>query len=294
MEPQSVECREPGVIDTLDSLEAENQRIARELHDAVGQELAAAALFAAGLQKLVDRALRRSQSNRVSDSGKFTPEHNGHAEKVPREAPVTEASGSTTSDGANRAVCCLDPSETSQLLETLTGIRRALGMASRSVRDLSHGLLLSEIDPSELPARLEELRLSLEAARSVHCEIHCLKPGQPGFELLNSERALQLLRIVQEAVSNAIRPGGADHVRVSLHGSRDCLELEVTDNGHGICQSDNCSSDDPGPANQCGGIGLRNMAYRARRIGGLLQVGCCSDGGTVVRCRVEPTESGNG
>lgn len=291
MEPQAVECHEEGFVETLDSVDAERQRIARELHDAVGQELAAAALFAAGLQKIVERTLRRSQLH-TDSSRQYSP--NGSANRH----------NGQLSDGNvdySELACSLslNPSETAQVLETLTGIRRALAAASRSVRDLSHGLLLTEIDPSELPARLEELRQSLETARSVHCEVHCLQPGQPGFEHLSSERALQLLRIVQEAVSNAIRHGGADRVRVSLRGDNGHLELEVADNGHGLdpqdhCTQDNCRMEQAASAPEYGGIGLRNMAYRARRIGGLLQVGCCSDGGTVVRCRVEPQESRNG
>jgi signal transduction histidine kinase len=264
MEIQALECGDPAV-GILQSVEAESQRIARELHDAVGQELAAASLFAAGLQKILERALRRSQ-------------HNGHAAQ----------------DDACQICCRFDAGEVSQLIETLNGIRRALAAASCSVRDLSHGLLLTELDPNDLPLRLEELRESLETARSVHCEIHCLQPGQPGFEHLNSERALQLLRIVQEAVSNAIRHGNADYVCISISGDTRHLELEVTDNGHGIHAEENGCQHNGHLAPLYGGIGLKNMAYRARRIGGLLQIGCRSNGGTVIRCRVEPQECGNG
>ncbi|MEY2726152.1 MAG: Sensor protein FixL [Planctomycetota bacterium] len=272
-------------LDVLESIQAECERIARELHDAAGQELAAAGLFAAGLQKLVVRALRRAQRQQLLSA--------------------SQVYGAGSSDGCG---VWFDAAETGQLQETITGIRRGLAAAARSVRDLSHGLLLTELDPSELPARLEELRETLEIARSVHCEVRCLQPGEPGYQLLNSERALQLLRIVQEAVSNAIRHSGADEIRVSLSGSDGHIELEVADNGRGIADEDNGyagkdnghTEEDNGHADhvaeslRCGGIGLRNMAYRARRIGGLLHVSCRSSGGTVVRCRVEPGDGEHG
>lgn len=273
--------------EVLEAMQAECERIARELHDAAGQELAAAGLFAAGLQKLVTRAIRRPQQHKAQHQ---TFDHNN-------------------GDGEFRlGDVWFDNEETIQLQETIAGLRRGLAAAARSLRDISHGLLLTELEPCELPAQLEELRGTLEIARGVRCEVRCMQPGDPGFEYLSSERALQLLRIVQEAVSNALRHGGADQIRVSLTGNDRYIELEVADNGCGIANDCNGHFEQNKHRESCkhngfsvgqrdsasalppiarSGIGLRNMAYRARRIGGLLHVNFCSDGGTVVRCRVE-------
>jgi signal transduction histidine kinase len=275
-EPQTLVACTMDPSSAVELVQAESERIAQELHDAAGQELAAAGLFAAGLQKMVARAFRRAQ-------------------KEQQQTLSIELMNDDDADG--HCGIWFDSVETTQFRETLAGLRRGIASAARNIRDLSHGLMLTELDPQELPLRLEELRENLEVARSIRCEVRCLQPGQPGYEHLNSRRALELLRIVQEAVSNAIRHGGADEIRVSLSGNNGYLELEVVDNGRGLVdangehnghQEHNGSSEHASPGDHFGGIGLRNMACRARRIGGLLQVGNSSGGGMVVRCRVEP------
>lgn len=77
-------------------------------------------------------------------------------------------------------------------------------------------------------------------------------------------------RVVQEAVNNALKHGGADEVQVSL-GVRDGgLEVTVQDNGRGF---------DPRPtgaraqaARVVPGVGLAVMRERVQLVGGRLDV----------------------
>ena len=55
------------------------------------------------------------------------------------------------------------------------------------------------------------------------------------------------------------------------------LVLEVDDDGDGF--------DEPAPS--AGGIGLRVMRYRARLIGGILEIGSAPAGGARISCRVK-------
>ncbi len=85
------------------------------------------------------------------------------------------------------------------------------------------------------------------------------------------EAAQDLLRIVQEATSNAIRHGGADSIRISLTGRGDELRLEHEDNGHGF------HVDGVVP-----GRGLENMKYRIGQRGGRLEVLSSPGGGCTI------------
>jgi two-component system, sensor histidine kinase LadS len=77
-------------------------------------------------------------------------------------------------------------------------------------------------------------------------------------QLLTSEQALNLFRIVQEAVGNALRHARADTIEVTLSTDKtNLLRLEITDDGVGFDQS----------AEYPGHYGLLNMQLRAERIG---------------------------
>jgi PAS domain S-box-containing protein len=93
--------------------------------------------------------------------------------------------------------------------------------------------------------------------------------------------ATHLYRIAQEAVNNAVKHSGAGHVGIRLSASEGNLELQVQDDGKGIKAS-------PGRA---GGMGLHIMDYRARSIGGSLDIHDTGNG-TSVSCRV-PQRPGN-
>jgi signal transduction histidine kinase len=87
--------------------------------------------------------------------------------------------------------------------------------------------------------------------------------------------ALQLLRIAQEAITNAVRHAGARHVAVHFRREGDALRLRVHDDGRGIAGW---------PAPQAG-HGLRNMQARARRLGSVLEV-ATGDSGTCIAVTV--------
>jgi signal transduction histidine kinase len=72
-----------------------------------------------------------------------------------------------------------------------------------------------------------------------------------------------LLRIAQEAISNAVRHARPTVVRVNLHTNPSNLTLEVTDNGSGIANPDDARRD---------GFGLSNMQARAENLGAQFEV----------------------
>ncbi len=84
---------------------------------------------------------------------------------------------------------------------------------------------------------------------------------------LSPNVTLQVLRILQEALTNALKHARASHVQVRVTRNEGKLRVEVEDDGVGLAEADN-------PV----GHGLRNMRTRARRLGAALKLDSRSGG----------------
>jgi len=84
-----------------------------------------------------------------------------------------------------------------------------------------------------------------------------------------------VLQIVTEGVSNALRHSGARSIEVSLSADERSLLLTITDDGHGF-----------DVANATSGLGLTNMRTRTTRAGGELGIESDHARGTSVEARI--------
>jgi signal transduction histidine kinase len=93
---------------------------------------------------------------------------------------------------------------------------------------------------------------------------------------LRQER--ELWRIVQEAVTNALRHAEASTIRVTWRCDAARAVLEITDDGRGL---------PTGPSRRTDSFGMVGMRERAAAIGARLELATPAGGGTTVRCTVE-------
>jgi len=93
-------------------------------------------------------------------------------------------------------------------------------------------------------------------------------------QLTQSERLLAV-RVVEEAVTNALRHGGAHSLRVSIDLDVDCLAVAVVDDGSGF------DAPTAGPSS-----GTKRLQERLALIGGRLNVASVPGEGTRVEARV--------
>jgi signal transduction histidine kinase len=84
---------------------------------------------------------------------------------------------------------------------------------------------------------------------------------------------MHLYRIAQEALSNAMKHGKANHVTISLRKDDGLVRLVIGDDGNGMPKATSSS-----------GMGLRTMKYRAELIGARLEMAPRPSGGTIVSC----------
>ena len=90
--------------------------------------------------------------------------------------------------------------------------------------------------------------------------------------------AAEILRIVEEALHNAVRHAEAHTVTVHLHGADHTLSVQVTDDGIGFDPSD--------PELRSRHLGLTSMEERARELGATLTFDTRIGSGTTVSLEV--------
>ena len=144
--------------------------------------------------------------------------------------------------------------------------------ADEQARGLARGLVPVDVEEKGLATALTRLAKNVESMFGVSCELEIAE----SVPLWNPSTATHLFRIAQEAVSNAVRHGRASHISVSFVSGGGYLRLRVKDNGTGFGK----------PSNPDSGMGINIMRYRARIIGGALDIRSTTGEGVQVMCTI--------
>jgi signal transduction histidine kinase len=115
---------------------------------------------------------------------------------------------------------------------------------------------------------LEQLARCIESTHGMCCTLK----ADDDFRIDAPDIAINLYRITQEALNNAIRHGHAKNIRIGLQRTPSRARLEISDDGSGL------PPHETGP--QGGGLGMHTMRHRAALIGASLQIGAADGGGT--------------
>jgi len=148
--------------------------------------------------------------------------------------------------------------------------REGLQEARRSVLALKP----SEPRPGGLELALRQLAERSTLAGRVACKFE----GEATPTGLAPEHEHELLRIAQEAVSNALRHARAATIVIALVLEPSALVLSITDDGIGMYEKPERHAQQ--------GFGLTNMRERAQAIGGKWSVTSAQDKGTQVVVRI--------
>jgi two-component system NarL family sensor kinase len=153
------------------------------------------------------------------------------------------------------------------ILDRVKNASRIMDEACLEARSISHQLLPYSLLKDGLPAALDELfRKSLP-----HYSFE--KNGEP--LKMNSDTAINIYRIAQEAVNNILKHAEANDVNVELSFVSQNLFFVIHDNGKGFI-----------PIASGSGAGLMNMHTRAEMIQGTLRIESQHEKGTRIQLTV--------
>ncbi len=197
--------------------------------------------------------------------------HDGLMQRLAGVVYLNDVLESRTADGD--AISVSDIQEVSVLLRALLD----------QVESLARGLYPVELEEHGLLRALDTLACTMRRLYGVDVTFD----SGSCFEFADSFAMLHVYRIAQEAASNAIRHGKARRIDIHLTCDESHCTLTVADDG--------CGFD---PAGVTRGMGLTSIEYRARALGGAIDIAARPGKGAQLTCRfprtpTEPREGGD-
>jgi signal transduction histidine kinase len=160
--------------------------------------------------------------------------------------------------------------------ESAAQIARLVNQGMEKARDLAKGLHPVDLDGTNLTLVLQELAATTEYLFGVRCTFS----SDGCVAEVDTEVAVHLYRITQEAIINAIKHGRAKNIHITLAFDHDKSVLTAKNDG----------LDFPEEITNCAGMGLNIMKHRAEIIDGFLDVRRHPKSGTILTC-VFPNKS---
>jgi signal transduction histidine kinase len=140
-----------------------------------------------------------------------------------------------------------------QALDAMEQAIAQLNHVMAEVRNFIAGLESEALQEGTFETALRTVINTVTQTHPIDCRIHI---EQEALAYIPLDRALQLLNIMREALSNVVRHAQASHISVSVRRLRRTIRVRIHDNGVGF-----------DPVTAAGtGHGLQNMAARAKKI----------------------------
>ncbi len=163
----------------------------------------------------------------------------------------------------------------SELAAEITGM---VAQAGAKAREIAKGLVPTVLETQGLAGALREFVAQKRETFGVNCV--AVIADDEALNALHGSISIQLFRIAQEAVTNAIRHSDAEMIELSLLRDGKAIEFRVRDDGRGMLR-------DP----RGGGMGLLTMRRRAEMIGAEFAIRASPGAGSEITCRISLPEA---
>ncbi|WP_386065764.1 ATP-binding protein [Tahibacter sp. UC22_41] len=154
--------------------------------------------------------------------------------------------------------------EENRLSQEANWIAQIANRSVESCRSLSHQLSSPHFSNGEVGDALRRLCADTSNLFGVDC-VYCPARAWRNVGAIDADVSRHMLRVVQEAINNAIRHGRADRILVRLERRSLRLRLSIVDRGSGM-------SSGSFTHHETTGLGFSSMQARARQLRGRLRV----------------------
>jgi signal transduction histidine kinase len=169
----------------------------------------------------------------------------------------------------------------SEAAERVDAAIESINLSIRDIRNFIYGLRPEAVDGTQVVAGLAALAEEVRHGGLVDVVAHLDQAADPG---LDPRMGSELLNLVREALSNAVRHAHGRRITISLTADTAVSTLEIADDGVGF---------DPALGVAAGHHGLANMGARAAAFGGRLEIRSAPGEGTTVIVGMPRTTTGD-
>ncbi len=162
--------------------------------------------------------------------------------------------------------------ESPESSKSVAEIGAMISQAQSRAREVARGLVTGVLETEGLQRALIELAGSTQKLFGVRCIVR----GEEAIALDDRKIDLQLYRIAQEAIGNAVRHGRAALIEIGLEIDDGKLKMEIVNDGVGF----------EAPREGHSGLGVLTMHHRASMLNGELEIVKGEESGTRVTCRL--------
>ncbi|MEZ4858560.1 MAG: tetratricopeptide repeat protein [Flavobacteriaceae bacterium] len=156
--------------------------------------------------------------------------------------------------------------------DKLSGISSFTSQTIYELRDTIWAMNKSEISFEDLQSRITNFINQAQAASSRVLFSFNIDKEHDEVSYLTSIQGMNIYRIIQEAVNNALKYANASQIKIHVASQKNEITIEIQDNGKGF------SEDKIIPGN-----GLMNMKKRASDLGGKVNILSSINNGTTVK-----------
>jgi len=166
----------------------------------------------------------------------------------------------------------ISPELSQEVREMETSIKYAID----EVRRLSRGLIPYKNSGLDFLEMLDAVALTIERDYKLECDFTIDK----SIIIQDESIIKEIFYIIDEAVMNSLKHSSCSRITIEMSRENNMIMLKIADNGKGINKN----------KSHIEGVGLEIMNYRARALGGGLEISSNPDGGTIIKCIFSPVK----
>ena len=168
--------------------------------------------------------------------------------------------------------------------ENVQTVDRLIELETESVRDIKiiiNNLTPPELNETDFKDSIRSLCQSMQTSSTIPINLFIQK--EVCFKSFSLEQKLNIYRIIQESITNAVKHSGATEISVIIQQGEDVIKIFITDDGMGFSKNAQCKTEVQEIETR---IGIKGIKSRAATLNATVEIISEKESGTEVKLEI--------